>query len=160
MISFNFQTKGYEGLSDEELVGRNTANFIDAYTIRENSDTYNVLLGTYFAFTTLSTVGFGDIAPQSDPERLIWSFVLLIGVAVFSVVLGDFMAILEAYKAINVELDESDSLDSFFMVMQHFNSDVPLNFEYQLRLRQHFRYRWEKDMNQFINDPAHAELLD
>jgi len=40
---------------------------------------------------------------------------------VFSVVLGDFMAILEAYKAINVELDESDALDSFFKMMAHFN---------------------------------------
>jgi len=100
---------------------KNTANFIDTYEIKSNSDAQNVILGTYYAFTTLSTVGFGDIAPQSDPERLMCSFVLLIGVAVFSVVLGDFMAILEAYKAINVELDESDALDSFFKMMAHFN---------------------------------------
>jgi hypothetical protein len=100
---------------------KNTANFIDTYEIKSNSDAHNVILGTYYAFTTLSTVGFGDIAPQSDPERLMCSFVLLIGVAVFSVVLGYFMAILEAYKAINVELDESDALDSFFKMMAHFN---------------------------------------
>ena len=109
-----------------------------------------MILGTYYAFTTLSTVGFGDIAPQSDPERLMCSFVLLIGVAVFSVVLGDFMAILEAYKAINVELDESDALDSFFEMMAHFNQDVHLDHDLEQRIREHFRYRWEKDMNQFI----------
>ena len=56
---------------------------------------------------------------------------MLIGVAVFSLVLGDFMAILEAYKAINVELDESDHLDRFFRVMAHFNKDVPIDFAFQ-----------------------------
>jgi len=60
-----------------------------------------MILGTYYAFTTLSTVGFGDLAPRSDAERAICSMVLMLGVGIFSVFLGDFTAILEAYKAVN-----------------------------------------------------------
>jgi voltage-gated potassium channel len=46
----------------------------------------------YFAFTSLSTVGFGDYYPVSDLERLISSIILLIGVAMFSYILGNLMA--------------------------------------------------------------------
>jgi hypothetical protein len=68
----------------------NTDNFIDYYEIDKNTDTYNVILGMYYTYTTLSTVGFGDIAPRSDPERIICAFILMIGVSVFSIFLGDF----------------------------------------------------------------------
>lgn len=44
----------------------------------------------YFAFTTLSTVGFGDYHPRSNMERLIMAFLMLFGVAVFGYVMGEF----------------------------------------------------------------------
>ena len=45
----------------------------------------------YFAFTSLSTVGFGDYTPKSDPERVVGSIMLLFGVAIFSVIMGKFI---------------------------------------------------------------------
>jgi hypothetical protein len=48
----------------------------------------------YFAFTSLSTVGFGDYTPRSDIERSIGAFVLLSGVATFSYIMGNFINIL------------------------------------------------------------------
>ena len=65
------------------------------------------MIGLYFAFTTLSTVGFGDFHPRSDPERIICSFILVMGVAVFSVVLGNLSEIIEKYKSIHEELGDS-----------------------------------------------------
>ena len=46
------------------------------------------IVTTYFAMTSLSTVGFGDYYPISDEERLIYSFVLLFGVMLFSIFMG------------------------------------------------------------------------
>ena len=43
----------------------------------------------YFTFTSLTTVGLGDIAPKSNIERFFIAFALLYGVAVFSYFLGD-----------------------------------------------------------------------
>ena len=48
----------------------------------------------YFSFTSLSTVGFGDYHPTNDIERLIGAFILLFGVAIFSIVMGNFTDIL------------------------------------------------------------------
>ena len=60
----------------------------------------NVLL-IYFAFTSLSTVGFGDYAPRSNFERLVGSFILLSGVAIFSYIMGNFIEILTQFNQFN-----------------------------------------------------------
>lgn len=57
----------------------------------EKSEGMRMLINTYFAFTTLSTIGLGDYYPVSDIERLVGSFVLLFGVALFSYMMGELL---------------------------------------------------------------------
>ena len=45
----------------------------------------------YFVLTTLSTVGFGDFYPMSDLERILGAFVILFGVALFSIIISEFL---------------------------------------------------------------------
>ena len=47
--------------------------FMIEYGLMENSREQNIILSTYFAFTSLSTVGFGDYAPRGNIERVIGS---------------------------------------------------------------------------------------
>ena len=54
---------------------------------------WRCLIVIYFAFTTLSTVGFGDYVPRSDEERIFVAILLLSGVATFSYVMGKFLDI-------------------------------------------------------------------
>ena len=68
------------------------------------------LLATYYAFTSLSTVGFGDYEPRSDIERLVCAFILLFGVSIFSYIMGKFIEILSQIKELNSDLDDGDSL--------------------------------------------------
>lgn len=49
-----------------------------------------VILLMYFSFTTLSCVGFGDLHPVADFERIVAIFILLIGVALFTIIKGNF----------------------------------------------------------------------
>ena len=59
-----------EKISDEEWwESSNHDHFINYYSLSENNGIRNSLIGFYFAFTTLSTVGFGDFTPRSDVER-------------------------------------------------------------------------------------------
>ena len=55
------------------------------------------IIVVYYAFTSLSTVGFGDYHPRSNEERLFCSMILLFGVAIFSYMMGIFIEILNNY---------------------------------------------------------------
>lgn len=45
----------------------------------------------YFSFTTLTSVGFGDLYPTSDTERLFMGFGMLFGVAIVSKFISEFI---------------------------------------------------------------------
>ena len=68
--------------------------FFNKFDLRSKTDEENAIIMTYYAFTTLSTVGFGDYHPRSDAERAVCAFILLVGVAIFSYIMGNFIEIL------------------------------------------------------------------
>ena len=49
-----------------------------------------VIATSYFAFTTLATVGFGDLHARSDNERMFMAFIFLFGVLIFSIIMSNF----------------------------------------------------------------------
>jgi len=88
-------------------------DFITTFLDDKNSYERAIAM-TYYAFTSLSTVGFGDMYPVNNAERLVVAFILLFGVAIFSYVMGNFIQILDTFKSINAEIEEGDSLSRFF----------------------------------------------
>ena len=89
---------------------------------------------TYFAFTTLSTVGFGDYVPISDNERIVGSAVLFLGVMLFSTIMGEFVEIIRGFKEYDKDLDDGIKLEQFLNVLKKFNKDKSLNFDIQKRI--------------------------
>ena len=89
-------------------------------------DLRNSLKVLYFAFTSLSTVGFGDIRPESDMERLLGASILLIGVAVFSYIMGIFICILDQHQSLSADFENGDQLSQFFGTMSYFNDNRPI----------------------------------
>ena len=100
------------------------------------------IIVTYFAFTTLSTVGFGDYYPSSEVERLVGAFLLLFGVAVFSLFMGLFIEMIDKYKEVNSELEYGDELARFFGLMNHFNGGVDIEVGLKVKIEEYFDYRW------------------
>lgn len=78
---------------------------------------------TYFAFTSLSTVGFGDFSPRSNVERIFCAFILLFGVAIFSYIMGNFIDILSSFQTLLAGLDDGDNLSRFFGILKKFNDN-------------------------------------
>jgi len=71
-------------------IGENT--YVDnkgSWSLLNLPATRTVLINTYFAFTTLTSVGFGDFYPVSKIERGCYVLVFLFGVALFSYFMGD-----------------------------------------------------------------------
>ena len=52
----------------------------------------------YFSLTTLSTVGYGDYLPISDAEKILCLTMMLVGVALFSYIMGDFINLAANYN--------------------------------------------------------------
>lgn len=74
-----------------------------------NRDAMDIsIISMYFAFTSLSTVGFGDYHPRSDLERFVCAFILLFGVAIFSMIMATFIQILQSIQAFNKGLDDGE----------------------------------------------------
>jgi hypothetical protein len=48
----------------------------------------------YFALTTFSTVGYGDMFPVSEMEMMIGVLIMLFGVGFFSFIMGSLMEIM------------------------------------------------------------------
>lgn len=76
---------------------------------------------TYFTFTTLSTVGFGDIHPRSNFERILSAIVMLVGVLVFSIVRDKLIESIDFVMHIDDDLDDGIELARFFGTLRHYN---------------------------------------
>ena len=66
-------------------------DFIHSQKLHElATDMERGIIIMYFAFTSLSTVGFGDFHPYNNFERLVCAFILLFGNAIFGYIIGNF----------------------------------------------------------------------
>lgn len=71
--------------------------FMTYYSLLDKSNIQVAIIVTYYAFTSLSTVGFGDYHPTCSEERIVGAFMLLMGVAIFSYIMGNFIDILNQF---------------------------------------------------------------
>ena len=85
------------------------------------------IASSYFAFTSLSTVGFGDLHPQNEIECFFCAFILLFGVAIFSYCMGCFSEILESIREYYNEDDIGEGLIIFLGTLRKFNHNEPVN---------------------------------
>lgn len=114
----------------------------------------------YFAFTSLSTVGFGDFCPRGNIERLLGAMMLLFGVAIFSYIMGKFIEMIEKLQLLNQELEEEDKLSCFFNVIKHFNYNRDLKDDLKANIEIHFKHKWMKDRTQAFRDPEDVALYE
>ena len=113
----------------------------------------------YFAFTTLATVGYGDYYPVSNTERLIGSFIILFGVAVFSFIMGNFIDMLQEFRFVTSENEENAKLTKWFGLLARFNKGRPLPKDMALRIESYFNYYWAKDRNYAMKSEEDQRFL-
>lgn len=105
---------------------------------------------TYFVFTTLSTIGFGDYVPKNDQERVFISITLLFGVAIFSSVMQLFRDIMIDFGNLDNDFDEADRLSDFFTLLRRYNYDKEINYSTKLNIENYFKFKWNTDKNNAI----------
>ena len=122
-------------------------NFMVYYHLETTHDNDVMLKVFYFAFTSLTTVGFGDFHPISTKERAFCGFMLFMGVLIFSYIMNEYTDLLNQYKHNYHEHDEGDQLMKFFVVMKHFNENESIDFTIQTKIEDYFIHRWKNYKN-------------
>lgn len=74
------------------------STFIDYFELTNIDEFHQLTISCYYALTTLSTVGYGDFYPVSNTERIVAVIIMLLGVAFFSYIMGNFIEIISNYE--------------------------------------------------------------
>ena len=78
---------------------------LEQYTIMNR-----LVVSCYYTLTMLSTVGYGDMYPISNLEKLVAVFCMMFGVALFSIIMGEFQVTQEQYEVQMMDPDNTDEL--------------------------------------------------
>mmetsp|Transcript_12127 Transcript_12127/g.18747 ORF Transcript_12127/g.18747 Transcript_12127/m.18747 type:complete len:141 (-) Transcript_12127:30-452(-) len=109
-------------------VGNYSDAYLDAYDFENSYQTNYARISslTYYAFTTLSTVGLGDFHPKNTSERVACSFIMLFGVMITSLLMDSFSSMIQELRHFNKNYEESDRFTLFLGTLKKLNGDTPL----------------------------------
>ncbi|EKX31273.1 hypothetical protein GUITHDRAFT_83268, partial [Guillardia theta CCMP2712] len=107
------------------------------------------LVSVYFTIIGLATVGFGDITPANDYERLFSTLLTLFGAVIFAFVIGSIGEIAQQGNQMDAEL--RNSLHALSDFMQYKN--VPLWL--QKRVKRHLSYSSARSPQIYTHDLLH-----
>lgn len=114
----------------------------DTWVTRFNFDNFSqedlYLRSFYWAFTTLSTVGYGDIRPTNDSEIIIAIGWMSFGLCFFSYTLGVLSTMLLSQN--NKEI----ALNNKFLAVDEFIKEENLPKELKVEMKEALRYSMEK----------------
>merc|ERR1712127_829219 len=74
-----------------------SSSWVEAYRCSDNNFpdvlSSNYLASLYWAFTTITTTGYGDITPKSESEVLYCCFAMFLGALMFGYVVGSMASL-------------------------------------------------------------------
>ncbi|MEO6048302.1 MAG: cyclic nucleotide-binding domain-containing protein [Candidatus Kapaibacterium sp.] len=92
----------------------------------------------YWCVTTLTTVGYGDVTPANNWQRMYAMIVMIIGVGVYGYVIGNIASLLANIDPARTKYMETMERLTAFMRYRHIPHDL------QNRIRDYYNYLWEK----------------
>ena len=121
--------------------------FLITFDVYDQAHSESIVMLTYFAFTSLSTVGLGDYHPRSNKERLAGAFILLFGVAITSYIMDNFNGMIMQFNRLNKSFEEENKLSLFFGTIERFNKEKKFSLTVKTDIEKYFNYRWSHFRN-------------
>ncbi|MBU1100096.1 MAG: cyclic nucleotide-binding domain-containing protein [Bacteroidetes bacterium] len=106
----------------------------------ELAEITNYIQSLYWAVTTLTTVGYGDITPNTSAQMIYTIFVMILGVGIYGYVIGNIASILS--KRDPSKLKYSENLEKLSALVANRNLPLPL----QKRIQDYYKYVHHKRM--------------
>eukprot|EP00943_MAST-04B_sp_MAST-4B-sp1_P007846 g7846.t1 len=120
------------------------------------------LVAMYWAFTTMTTVGYGDVnaSPTNIPEHIFVMIAMLIGTSIFGYFVGNITVIFEAF-----DIQASITKDKLERV-RDYSRDRSLPEAIKRRLQKHFKYYYNtkgcfdtNSMFERMNDSLRDDMI-
>mmetsp|Transcript_41030 Transcript_41030/g.62412 ORF Transcript_41030/g.62412 Transcript_41030/m.62412 type:complete len:223 (-) Transcript_41030:986-1654(-) len=127
-------------------------DFPSVFLSKLENDLDKEILSIYFSFTTMSTVGLGDIYPISDKERVFGTLGLFLGVVLFSYIGESFGQMMTILSTFDKDYEEEEQLQTFFVMLRKYNSGQRIDIEFENKLTDFFHHKWSYDRNYSIMD--------
>lgn len=106
-------------------------------TSTENDDITNYVRAIYWCITTLSTVGYGDITPQTNLQRVYTMIVMILGAGFYGFIIGNVANILAKRDVAKMHhLEKMEKVNAFLRYR-----NIPGRI--QQRIRNYYAYLWE-----------------
>merc|ERR1719313_216874 len=106
-----------------------------------NGKRYAVTL--YWVFTTMTTVGYGDITPTNDLERIYAVVVMIFGATVFGYIIGSIA---------ELSSGREDALGQKLCLLRDFCDERGLNQRTQSYAQRHYAF-WYQEMTPLHDEP-------
>ena len=132
-------------ISNEVNSDSTSQTFAKTFGLVNESDARKLIVSCYFALTTLSTVGYGDYYPLSNIERIVAWVVMLLGVAFFSFIMGNFIEIITSYDQKMGIIDKGTDLHNWMTLLTRYTNNKPLPKSLINSIDGHFTYFWAND---------------
>lgn len=84
---------------DSYLVNSDTGNWLLDHSLQNTSVAFRYITSLYWAFTTISTVGYGDITPVSLAERIMGICITFVGALLYSMIVANVTNIITSLNA-------------------------------------------------------------
>lgn len=93
----------------------------------------------YWAMTTMTTVGYGDLHPLSKTEKIFGVFMLLLAIMAFSACCGQVTGLVAKTQASTVVYKQK------MLELARYMRWRRLPYSLQMRVRRYLQYRWEQE---------------
>lgn len=113
--------------------------FLGSGTAGPNEDQVTEYIkASYWALTTLTTVGYGDITPKTNIQMLFAGAIEFVGVAVFGFIVSNVASLLSRIDAAREHhMDNIDRVETF-LHSHHFPPEM------RLKVRRYFNFLWKR----------------
>lgn len=135
--------------SEDRDAGR---TFIINFGIDQYQNIYSQFITScYFILTTLAVIGYGDLYPISNLEKIVSMVIMLFGVAFFTYIMGSFISILQKFNSIDGTIDESADLHNWMTLLTRFINNKPLPKALINEIDTHFKHYWSKNRLSYVS---------
>lgn len=136
-----------------QLSDSHPITWITIANIEDSPNYEKYVTSLYWAFSTIATVGFGDIYPVTMYEKLFVIITMIISSGAFAYTVGIIGAMLSKHTEI-----ESFYRDAFVSVNKYIKAKH-LPRDLQLRVKRYLDYIWEKNKKDNVNEKELLAIL-